>query len=318
MKFANVVQRKKAHTTAGEVLSEAMPWIKEITGKTIVVKYGGAALTSAKLRKEVMDDILTLKMLGVKPVIVHGGGTTLSEMLARKGFKNEFIDGQRVTQEETLGLIRDFITGEINQQLVWEINHHGGIAVGISGIDGGVIVAEAKDERFGKTGYITRVNEGLVLDLINDDYIPVIGTIAIGEDNGVFNVNASLAAGHIASAIGAHKMVFISDADGLYKEQGNEESRIANMSKLETIELLEDKANTSGGTIPKLQSCIYALNQGVHSVHFLNGSVPHAMLIEFLSDEGIGTSVSNFGDPAAGASALINGFASRLIENRGI
>lgn len=316
MKLAIATQRKGKSALTGEVLSEAMPWIKEITGKTVVIKYGGAALVDSELRKSVLSDILMLKMLGVKPVIVHGGGSAMNDQLRKRNFPVEFIDGQRVTHEESLDFVREVMTGEINQQLVWEMNQHGNIAVGISGIDGGVIVAEPGDPRLKKTGRITRINEGLISGLVEDNYIPVVAAIAIGEDNGVFNVNASLAAGHIASAIGAHKLVFISDVDGLYKNKDNSDSRIANMNKQEAINLLADKCNTTGGSIPKLQSCIHALDMGVYSVHVLNGKIPHVMLVEFLTDEGIGTSISNLGDPETGGRALVNDFASRLIENR--
>lgn len=299
----------------GEVLSEAMPWIKEITGKTIVVKYGGAAMVSEELRKAVMSDILMLKMLGVKPVIVHGGGKAINRRMEKEGVKVEFIDGQRVTDDEGMSIVRDVLTGEVNQQLVWEMNQHGNIAVGISGIDGGILVAEQKDERLGRIGRITRVNESLVVDLVEDDYIPVIATVAIGEDGGIFNVNADLAAGHIAAAIGAHKMIYISDVDGIYMDYPDEDTRIANMNKEEARSLLNDE-NISSGMIPKLESCIYALDKGVSSIHLLNGTQAHAMLIELLTDEGIGTSISNLGDPVNEGRAAVDHFASRLIENR--
>ena len=299
----------------GEVLSEAMPWIKEITGKTIVVKYGGAAMVSEDLRKAVMSDILMLKMLGVKPVIVHGGGKAINRRMEAEGVDVEFIDGQRVTTDRAMNIVRDVLTGEVNQQLVWEMNQHGNIAVGISGIDGGVLVAEQKDERLGRIGRITRVNESLVVDLVEDDYIPVIATVAIGEDGGIFNVNADVAAGHIAAAIGAHKMIYISDVDGIYMDYPDEDTRIANMNKEEARALLTNE-NISTGMIPKLESCIYALDKGVYSIHLLNGTLAHAMLIELLTDEGIGTSISNLGDPDSENRASVDHFASRLIENR--
>ncbi len=315
MKFANKTQRRGSSMLTGEVLSEAMPWIKEITGKTIVVKYGGAAMVSEELRKAVMSDILMLKMLGVKPVIVHGGGKAINRRMEKEGVKVEFIDGQRVTDDEGMSIVRDVLTGEVNQQLVWEMNQHGNIAVGISGIDGGILVAEQKDERLGRIGRITRVNESLVVDLVEDDYIPVIATVAIGEDGGIFNVNADLAAGHIAAAIGAHKMIYISDVDGIYMDYPDEDTRIANMNKEEARSLLNDE-NISSGMIPKLESCIYALDKGVSSIHLLNGTQAHAMLIELLTDEGIGTSISNLGDPVNEGRAAVDHFASRLIENR--
>lgn len=315
MKFANVVKRGSSSILAGEVLSEAMPWIKEITGKTIVVKYGGAAMVSEDLRKAVMADVLMLKMLGVKPVIVHGGGNAISAQMKKEGLEVEFIDGQRVTNDETMRVVRNVLTGEVNQQLVWEMNQHGNIAVGISGADAGVLIAKQRDEKLGRIGEITRVNPGLILDLVEDDYIPLVSTVALGEDGGIFNVNADVAAGHIAGAIGAHKAIFISDVDGIYKDFPDEDSLIANMNIEEAKELTRDP-NISSGMIPKLQSCIHALEAGVPSVQFVNGTTPHGLLIELLTDNGIGTLVSNTGDVQADHHAQVDHFASRLLENR--
>ena len=315
MKFANVVKRGSSSILAGEVLSEAMPWIKEITGKTIVVKYGGAAMVSEDLRKAVMADVLMLKMLGVKPVIVHGGGNAISAQMKKEGLEVEFIDGQRVTNDEAMRVVRNVLTGEVNQQLVWEMNQHGNIAVGISGADAGVLIAKQRDEKLGRIGEITRVNPGLILDLVEDDYIPLVSTVALGEDGGIFNVNADVAAGHIAGAIGAHKVIFISDVDGIYKDFPDEDSLIANMNIEEAKELTCDP-NISSGMIPKLQSCIHALEAGVPSVQFVNGTTPHGLLIELLTDNGIGTLVSNTGDVQADHHAEVDHFASRLLENR--
>ena len=315
MKFANVVKRGSSSILAGEVLSEAMPWIKEITGKTIVVKYGGAAMVSEDLRKAVMADVLMLKMLGVKPVIVHGGGNAISAQMKKEGLEVEFIDGQRVTNDEAMRVVRNVLTGEVNQQLVWEMNQHGNIAVGISGADAGVLIAKQRDEKLGRIGEITRVNPGLILDLVEDDYIPLVSTVALGEDGGIFNVNADVAAGHIAGAIGAHKAIFISDVDGIYKDFPDEDSLIANMNIEEAKELTRDP-NISSGMIPKLQSCIHALEAGVPSVQFVNGTTPHGLLIELLTDNGIGTLVSNTGDVQADHHAQVDHFASRLLENR--
>ena len=314
MKFANVVKRGSSSILAGEVLSEAMPWIKEITGKTIVVKYGGAAMVSEDLRKAVMADVLMLKMLGVKPVIVHGGGNAISAQMKKEGLEVEFIDGQRVTNDEAMRVVRNVLTGEVNQQLVWEMNQHGNIAVGISGADAGVLIAKQRDEKLGRIGEITRVNPGLILDLVEDDYIPLVSTVALGEDGGIFNVNADVAAGHIAGAIGAHKAIFISDVDGIYKDFPDEDSLIANMNIEEAKELTRDP-NISSGMIPKLQSCIHALEAGVPSVQFVNGTTPHGLLIELLTDNGIGTLVSNTGDVQADHHAQVDHFASRLLVN---
>lgn len=315
MKFASSAKRGGNSILAGEVLSEAMPWIKEITGKTIVVKYGGAAMVNEDLRKAVMGDILMLKMLGVKPVIVHGGGNAISKEMKEEGIEVEFVNGQRVTTDAAMQIVRRVLTGEVNQQLVWEMNQHGNIAVGLSGADGGLLIAKQKDPELGRIGEIIRVNPGIVNDLLEDDYIPLISTIALGDDGGIFNINADIAAGHIAGAIGAHKVIFISDVDGIYKDFPDEDTLIANMSVDEAKELLSDP-NISKGMIPKLTSCIHALDEGVPSVQFVNGTTPHALLIEVLTDEGVGTLVSNTGKTHAEHQAEVDHFASRLLENR--
>lgn len=315
MKFANSAKRGGNSILAGKILSEAMPWIKEITGKTIVVKYGGAAMVSEDLRKAVMEDVLMLKMLGVKPVIVHGGGNAISKQMEAEGIEVEFVNGQRVTTDDAMKIVRRVLTGEVNQQLVWEMNQHGNIAVGVSGCDGGVLIATQKDPELGRIGEVTRVNPGLIADLVEDDYIPVVSTIALGDDGGIFNVNADLAAGHIAGAIGAHKIIFISDVDGIYKDFPDEDTLIANMNIDEARELLNDE-NISKGMIPKLTSCVHALDEGVPSVQFVNGTTAHALLIELLTDDGIGTLVSNTGDAAEVNHAEVDHFASRLLENK--
>ena len=272
-------------------------------------------MVSEDLRKAVMADVLMLKMLGVKPVIVHGGGNAISNQMKKEGLEVQFKNGQRVTDDAAMRVVRNVLTGEVNQQLVWEMNQHGNIAVGISGADGGILIAKQKCEELGRIGEVTRVNPGLILDLIEDDYIPLVSTVALGEDGGIFNVNADVAAGHIAGAIGAHKVIFISDVDGIYKDFPDEDSLIANMNIEEAKELTKDP-NISSGMIPKLESCIHALEEGVPSVQFVNGTAPHALLIELLTDNGIGTLVSNTGDTHAEHQAEVDHFASRLLENR--
>lgn len=315
MKFQNRMQRSGNSMLTGEVLSKSMPWIKEITGKTVVVKYGGAAMVSEDLRKAVMADVLMLKMLGVKPVIVHGGGKAINKQLEKEGVESEFVDGQRVTSDEAMRVVRNVLVGEVNQQLIWEMNQHGNIAVGLSGIDGGLMIAEQADPKKGRIGKIKRVNPGIVNDIIASDYIPVIATVALGDDGGIFNINADIAAGHIAAAIGAHKVVFVSDVDGIYKDFPNEDSLISSMTRDEAQELLNDPSIATG-MIPKLQSCIHALEGGVASVHVINGTRAHGLLLELLTNEGSGTLISNTGDSKAAHHAEIDHFAAKLLENK--
>lgn len=273
-----------------EVLAEAMPWIKNVTGKTVVIKYGGSAMVDEQLRADVMSDIVLLKIIGVNPVIVHGGGLAITEAMKRFDLPVEFVDGQRVTTEEAMGVVRAVLTGQVNQELVEAMNAHGNLAVGVSGTDAGTIMAEQVDPRLGRVGRVTSINTSLLEDLVAADYIPVVASIAVGEDGGCFNVNADLVAGHIAAAIGAHKVVFLTDVDGVYEDFDDKDSLISNMSLAE-VRRMVDERTISTGMIPKLSACVRALEAGVHRAHVLNGTTPHALLLELLTDKGIGTMV---------------------------
>lgn len=298
----------------GEVLTEAMPWIKHVTGQTIVIKYGGAAMVDASLRAKVMADIVLLKIIGVNPVIVHGGGKAISAAMEREGVEVQFVRGQRVTTDEVMGIVRRVLTGEVNQELVEAMNQHGNMAVGISGADAGVIVAEAASPELGRVGRITRINPALVEDLVSADYIPLIAAIAIGEDDGCYNVNADVAAGHLAAAIGAHKVIFLSDIDGYYADYPDPDTLVASMTLDEARAIVQDDLN-SGGMIPKLESCVFALEEGVSRAHIVNGTTPHALLLELLTNSGIGTMVTGRKTPASTASAPLGNFAAKLIDN---
>ncbi len=300
----------------GEVLSEAMPWIKNVTGKTIVIKYGGAAMVDADLRAKVMADIVLLKIIGVNPVIVHGGGKAINAAMEREQLPIEFIDGQRVTSDDAMAVVRRVLTGEVNQELVQAMNQHGNMAVGISGTDAGTIVAEQADERLGRVGRITGINDSLIEDLVSADYIPVIASIAIGEDGQIYNVNADVAAGHIAAAIGAHKIIFLSDIDGLYENYPDQDSLISYLSVDEARAMIAS-GTISTGMIPKLESCIRALDAGVRRAHIVNGTKQHALLLETLTNKGIGTMVTNSATPHSFDAAPLGNFASKLTEKRG-
>ena len=313
MKYDTETRPNGVSSITGDVLTEAMPWIKKITGETIVIKYGGSAMENPALRAEVMADIILLKIIGVNPVIVHGGGKAITAAMDRFGLPVEFVDGQRVTTPEAMELVRMVLTGQVNQELVEAMNEHGNMAVGISGTDAGVIVAEQADPRLGRVGSITRINHLLIEDLVAADYIPVIATVAIGEDGGCYNVNADVAAGHIAAAIGAHKVFFLTDVDGLYEDYPNRDTLISAMTLEEARAMVEEGA-ISTGMIPKLRSCVYAMDAGVKKGHIINGTTPHALLLEILTDKGIGTMVTGDGDPEA--AAPLGNFAAKLIENR--
>lgn len=315
MKYASQTRATGIDVSTGNLLFEAMPWLKQVTGKTIVIKYGGSAMENAELAAEVMADIVLLKILGVNPVLVHGGGKAINRVFDKFDIPVEFIDGQRVTTDEAMGLVRMVLTGEVNQQLVEAMNVHGNMGVGVSGTDAGIIVAEQADPKLGRVGKITRINTSLIEDLVAEDYIPIIASIAIGEDGGCYNVNADLAAGYIAAAIGAHKIIFLTDVDGLYENYPDETTLISELS-LGEAEALVRSDKLSSGMIPKLSSCVRALDAGVNRAHIINGTVPHALLLEMLTDSGMGTMVTGLSSAQFLNLSPVGNFAAKLIENR--
>ena len=315
MKYAMQARAEGVSSTAGEILYEAMPWIKQVTGKTIVIKYGGSAMENPELAAEVMADIVLLKIIGINPVLVHGGGKAINRVFDQFDIPVEFVDGQRVTTEAAMDLVRMVLTGEVNQQLVEAMNAHGNMGVGISGTDAGVIVAEQASPALGRVGKITRINTPLIEDLVADDYIPIIASIAIGEDGGCYNVNADIAAGHIAAAIGAHKIIFLTDVEGLYENYPDPASLIAEMTLGEAEAMIRGDKLASG-MIPKLTSCVRALESGVNGAHIINGTVPHALLLELLTDSGMGTMVTGLASAQFLNLSPVGKFAAKLIENR--
>ncbi len=312
MKFDYQARPNGVSSITGDVLTEAMPWIKHVTGRTVVIKYGGAAMVDKKLRAEVMADIVLLKIIGVNPVIVHGGGKAISAAMERENINVEFIRGQRVTTDEAMHVVRGVLIGEVNQDLVEAMNKQGNMAVGISGADAGVIIAEQLSPELGRVGAITRINPELIEDLVAADYIPVIASIAMGEDGGCYNINADVAAGHIAAAIGAHKIVFLSDVDGLYTDYPDKSTLVSSMICDEAKEIISE-GSISSGMIPKLESCVRALDSGVARAHIINGTTPHALLLELLTNKGIGTMITGNVDEEDASLAPIGNFAAKLI-----
>lgn len=299
----------------GEVLTEAMPWIKNVTGKTIVIKYGGAAMVDGKLREDVMADIVLLKIIGINPVIVHGGGKAINRAMEKENINVEFKNGLRVTTKDAMEIVRTVLVGEVNQDLVQSMNRHGNMAVGISGADAGTIIAEQQSSDLGFVGRITEINPALIEDLITADYIPVIASVAMGADGEMYNINADFAAGHIAAAIGAHKVIFLTDVNGLYLDYPDEKSLISCLSSNEAKKIIEEGSN-SGGMIPKLDSAVLALDAGVHRAHIVNGTTPHALILETLTNKGIGTMVTASSSPEDFDAAPLGNFASKLVESR--
>lgn len=301
----------------GEVLAEAMPWIKNATGKTVVIKYGGAAMVDAQLRAEVMADIVLLKIIGVNPIIVHGGGKAITAAMNKANLPVEFVDGQRVTTPEAMDIVRTVLAGQVNQELVAAMNRHGNLAVGVCGSDAGTIIAEPEDARLGRVGRVVRINTALLNDLVRSDYIPVVASVGIGSaaGEGFYNVNADLVAGHVAAAIGAHKVVFLTDVDGLYKDFSDKDTLISKMMLPEAKRMVEEHS-ISSGMIPKLSSCVRALEAGVHRAHIINGTTPHALLLELLTDRGIGTMVDQTEEVDSFEAQPLGNFAAKLVENR--
>ncbi len=273
-----------------EVITQALPYIQKYHDKIIVVKYGGNAMISEDLKMQVMEDIVLLWLIGVKPVLVHGGGPEISEMLKKVGKKSEFVDGLRVTDKETAEIVQMVLAGKINKQLVNLLGEHGGNAVGISGIDGHLIEAEVKDERLGFVGEITNVNVQPILDLIEKGYIPVVSTVGCDNEGNVYNINADTAASYIAGAMKAERLITMTDIPGILRDVNDPDSLIKRVNVKEARQLFEDGIVT-GGMIPKVECCIEAVERGVRRVTILDGRVPHAVLLELLTDEGAGTMV---------------------------
>ncbi len=278
------------------VLVEALPYIREFEGKTVVIKYGGAAMENPVLRASTAEDIVLMKYVGMNPVIVHGGGPDISRMLKRLDIPSSFHEGLRITDDETIKIVEMVLTGSVNKEIVSLINRAGGNAVGLCGKDGNLMHAvgiETKDGTdLGHVGHIESVHFQLVSVLANEGMIPVIAPIATDAKGGTWNVNADTAAGEIAGALQAAKLVFMTDTPGLLKEPDNPESLIHQLDYRQIRELTKQGV-IAGGMIPKVEACLRALDQGVSKTHIINGTVPHALLLEIFTDQGLGTLVTH-------------------------
>ena len=273
-----------------EILTQALPYIQKYNGKIVVVKYGGNAMTSEDLKQQVMEDIALLYLIGVKIVLVHGGGPEITELLGKIGKKSEFVDGLRVTDKETVDVVQMVLAGKINKSLVNLLEMNGGKAMGISGIDGHMIEAEAKDEKLGFVGKITNVNVEPITDLLEKGYIPVVSTVGCDKSGNVYNINADTAAAQIAGAMKAESLISMTDIAGILRDRDNPSSLIP-LIDIGDAETLFREGIISGGMIPKVECSIDAIRCGVKKVIIMDGRVPHAILIEMLTDEGAGTMV---------------------------
>ena len=278
-----------------EVLTQALPYIKQYTGKIVVVKYGGNAMINEQLKQQVMEDITLLWLIGVKIVLVHGGGPEISDTMSKLGKKAEFVDGLRITDKETVDIVQMVLAGKVNKTLVNLLEMKGGRAMGISGIDGRLIEAKPKDVRLGYVGQITNINITPVMDLLEKGYIPVISTVGCDKDGNTYNINGDTAAAHIAGALSAERLIMMTDIAGLLRDKDDPTTLIPEITVEEAGKLLLD-GTVSGGMIPKIGCCVEAIGRGVRNVIIMDGRVPHSILMELLTDEGAGTMVT--GNPA--------------------
>ena len=276
-----------------QVLAEALPYIQKYYGKTVVVKYGGNAMISAELRESVISDIILLHLVGIRVVVVHGGGPEISAMLKRIGKEPRFVDGLRYTDRETMEVVQQVLCGKVNKDLTAILNGKGGRALGLCGMDAGLLQAKALDEKYGLVGEIVRVDPAAVEDALAGGYIPVISTVAQGIDGEMaYNVNADTAAATLAVALGAEKLILLTDVRGLMRDPADE-STLLPVVELSAVPGLVKDGVITGGMIPKVDCCVEAVRSGVERAHILDGRIPHAILIEMLSDEGVGTMLVN-------------------------
>ena len=273
-----------------EVLTQALPYIKKYSGKIVVIKYGGNAMINEQLKQQVMEDIALLWLIGVKVVLVHGGGPEISETMKRLGKQAQFVNGLRVTDKETVDIVQMVLAGKVNKTLVNLLQMKGGHAVGLSGIDGGIIEATMKDEALGYVGKITRIRTQPITDLLEKNYIPVISTVASDRLGNTYNINGDTAAAYIAGALNAVRLIMMTDIAGILRDKDDPSTLIPALTVKEAKKLF-DEGVISGGMIPKVDCCIEAINKGVKHVVIMDGRVPHSILMELLTDEGAGTMV---------------------------
>ena len=271
-----------------EVLCNALPYIQNYTGRIVVVKYGGNAMINEEIKRSVMGDLVLLRLIGIQVVLVHGGGPEISGLLKRIGKESRFIDGLRVTDADTMDVVQMVLSGKVNKGLVSLLQSLGGKAIGLSGMDGGMIAAKQLDERLGFVGEITAVHPQPILDVLGDGYIPVISSIGVGAEGESYNINADTAAARIAAALNAECLISMTDIAGVLRDKDDPASLIPYIGVSEAPQLMRDGV-ICGGMIPKIECCIEAIRRGVKKVFVLNGTVPHAILIEILTNEGIGT-----------------------------
>ena len=280
-----------SHIDRAQILVEALPYIQKFHGKTVVIKYGGNAMVSDELRHAVMSDIVLLHLVGIHVVVVHGGGPEINEMLGKVGKQSKFVDGLRYTDQETMDIVQQVLCGKVNKHLVSIINNLGGKAIGLCGLDGALFQAKKLDEKYGLVGKIVKVAPQVVNDALTCGYIPVVSTVALGIDNDTaYNINADTAAAELAISLGAEKLILLTDVRGVLRDPKDDDTLIRQI-RLEEVPSLLASGVIGGGMIPKIQCCVNALENGVHRTHILDGRIPHSILTEMLSHQGIGTMI---------------------------
>jgi len=283
---AAVVPEVDAAVKAGN-LAEALPYIREFSGKTVVVKYGGNAMSDLELFAQ---DVVLMRLVGMNPVVVHGGGPQISELMRRLGKEPVFVDGLRVTDAETVDIVRMALLGKVNREVVGAINRHGPYALGLSGEDAGLITVSQRDPRLGFVGDVSRINTHVLERQLSEELIPVVASIGVDTDGQAYNVNADTVAGAIAEALGAEKLVYLTNVPGLYGDLHDEDTLISQISASDLAAMLAD-GSLSEGMVPKIASCVSALRNGVGRAHLLDGRIPHALLLECFTRQGVGTMV---------------------------
>lgn len=285
------MEKSVTNAQRAEILTQALPYIKRYVGKIVAVKYGGNAMVDETLKQQVMEDIALLWLIGVKVVLIHGGGPEINEMMKKLGKEPEFVNGLRVTDKETVDIVQMVLAGKVNKTLVTLLQMKGGHAVGLSGMDGGIIEASVKDERLGYVGKITKVRSKPITDLLEKNYIPVISTVASDKMGNTYNINGDTAAAYIAGAMGAERLIMMTDVAGILRDKDDPSTLIPRVTLSDAKELY-DSGIISGGMIPKVDCCIEAIKAGVKDVTIMDGRIPHAILMELLTDEGAGTLVT--------------------------
>jgi acetylglutamate kinase len=278
-------------TLRAQLLIEALPYIKRFRGAVVVVKYGGNAMVDPALAATFAEDIVLMRSVGIRPVVVHGGGPQISELMKRLGKVPEFRDGQRVTDAETVDIARMVLVGKVNREIVGAINVHGPLAVGVSGEDAGLIVAEARDPELGFVGDVESVRPAILERLLAEELIPVVSTNGADETGQAYNINADAVAGAIAQALAAEKVIYLTDVEGLLGDVADAASLISHIDA-PALQARIDAGSLTGGMIPKINACLHAVGNGVGSAHLLDGRVPHVLLLELFSDAGIGTMIT--------------------------